>query len=245
MSKEASMKIIFSKKNEEEEKKGYSPLPDFGDLTMEQWNAVRHALALSPTDINKKLTGEIQDESESSSSPSIDHFEDDEETPMERPMDRSMRNSRPEEGGEADRLPTVDLMDRSAVHGRPSERQKDGLQGDGQTVDLVDRPDIHGRPSERQNDGSLGDDQTVDCDLEDGRSPPRQKVSDPEQLQMVDPVDRSTDGGQPSSSQKVVENLGRGQREKHPNVRLADYVTHVFKRMEILNKSPQRRKKQK
>ncbi|VFQ66921.1 unnamed protein product [Cuscuta campestris] len=138
-----------------------------------------------------------------------------------------MRNSRLEEGGEADRLQTVDLMDRLDVHGQPSERQKDGFQGDEQTVDMVDRPDIHGRPSERQNDGSLGDDQTVDRDVEDGRPSPREKVSDPEQLQTVDPVDRSTDGGRPSSSQLAVENLGRGQREKHPNVCLADYVTHV------------------
>ncbi|VFQ92709.1 unnamed protein product [Cuscuta campestris] len=154
-------------------------------------------------------------------------YEEDEELRTEEQMDRSRRDSRPEESSRADRLQTVDLMDRSDAHGRPSERQNDGSLRDDRTVDLVDRPDIHGRPFERQNDGSLRDDQTVDRDEEDGRPSPRQKVSDPEQLQTVDPVDRSTDGGRPSPSQPAVENLGRGQREKRPNVRLADYVTHV------------------
>ncbi|VFQ70060.1 unnamed protein product [Cuscuta campestris] len=157
----------------------------------------------------------------------VSSYDDDEELRTEEQMDRSRRDSRPEESSRADRLQTVDLMDRSDAHGRPSERQNDGSLRDDQTVDLVDRPDIHGRPFERQNDGSLGDDQTVDRDEEDGRPSPRQKVSDPEQLQTVDPVDRSTDGGRPSPSQPAVENLGRGQREKGPNVRLADYVTHV------------------
>ncbi|VFQ91912.1 unnamed protein product [Cuscuta campestris] len=157
----------------------------------------------------------------------VSSYDEDEELRTEERMDRSRRNGRPEESGRADRLQTVDLMDRSDVHGRPSERQDDGFLRDDRTVDLVDRPDIHGRPSERQNDGSLGDDQTVDRYEEDGRPSLRQIVSDPEQLQTVDPVDRSTDGSRPSSSQQAVENLGRGQREKRPNVRLADYVTHV------------------
>ncbi|VFR01484.1 unnamed protein product [Cuscuta campestris] len=157
----------------------------------------------------------------------VSSYDEDEELRTEERMDRSRRDGRPEKSGRADQLQTVDLMDRSDVHGRPSERQNDRFLRDDRTVDLVDRPDIHGRPSERQNDGSLGDDQTVDRDEEDGRPSPRQKVSDPEQLQTVDPVDRSTDGGRPSPSQPAVENLGRGQCEKRPNVRLADYVTHV------------------
>ncbi|VFQ59325.1 unnamed protein product [Cuscuta campestris] len=157
----------------------------------------------------------------------VSSYDEDEEMRTEEQMDRSRRDGGPEESDGADRSQTVDLMDRSDVHGRPSERQNDGfLRGD-HTVDLVDRSDIHGRPSVRQNDVSLGDDQTVDREVEDGRPSPRQKVSDPEQPQTVDPVDRSTDGGRPSSSQQAVENLGRGQREKRPNVRLADYVTHV------------------
>ncbi|VFQ80780.1 unnamed protein product [Cuscuta campestris] len=200
MTEESAMEIISNKKNEEEEKKGFSLLPNFEDLTLKQWNAVRNALALSPIDTNQKLTGETSDEDESSSSPSIDYFEDDEETLAEEQLDRFVRNGRPKKSREADRL---------------------------QTVDLVDRPDIHDRPSERQNDGLVGDDQTVDRDVEDGRLSPRQKVSDPEQLQTVDPVDRSTDGDRPSSFQQAVENLGRDRREKRPNVRLADYVTHV------------------
>ncbi|VFQ70012.1 unnamed protein product [Cuscuta campestris] len=157
----------------------------------------------------------------------VSSYDEDEELRTEEQMDRSRRDSRPEESSRADRLQTVDLIDRSDAHGRPSERQNDGSLGDDRTVDLMDRPDIHGRPFERQNDGSLGDDQTVDRDEEDGRPRPRQKVSDLEQLQTVDPVDRSTDGSRPSPSQPAVENLGRGQREKRPNVRLADYVTHV------------------
>ncbi|VFQ99994.1 unnamed protein product [Cuscuta campestris] len=158
----------------------------------------------------------------------VSSYDEDEELRTEEQMDHSRRDSRPEESSRADRLQTVDLMDRSDAHGQLSERQNDGSLGDDRTDDLVDRPDIHGRPFERQNDGSLGDDQTVDRDEEDGRPRPRQKVSDPEQLQTVDPVDRSTDGSRPSPSQPAVENLGRGQREKRPNVRLADYVTHVM-----------------
>ncbi|VFR03471.1 unnamed protein product [Cuscuta campestris] len=225
-SEEASMKITLNK-NEEEEKKGYLPLPNFEDLTMEQWNAVRHALALSLTDINHKLTGEIPDESGSSSSPSIDHFEDDEEMPAEERLDRSTRNGRPEETSEADKLQTVDLVDCPDDHGRPSERQKDGPLGVQPTVDVVDRSIDHGRPSEGQKDELQRDDETVDREEENGRPSPRQNVRDPEQLQTVDPMDRSTDGGRPSSSEQAMENLGRGQREKRPNVRLADYVTHV------------------
>ncbi|VFQ68824.1 unnamed protein product [Cuscuta campestris] len=157
----------------------------------------------------------------------VSSYDEDEELRTEEQMDRSRRDGRPEESGGADRLQTVDRMDRSVVHGRPSERQNDGSLRDDQTVDLVDRSDIHGRPSARQNGVSFGDDQTVDHDVEDGRPSPRQKVSNLEQLQTVDPVVRSTDGGRSSSSQQAVENLGRGQREKRPNVRLADYVTHV------------------
>ncbi|VFQ81368.1 unnamed protein product [Cuscuta campestris] len=157
----------------------------------------------------------------------VSSYDEDEEMRTEEQMDRSKRDGGPEESGGADRLQTVDLMDRSDVHGRPSERQNDGFLRDDQTVNLVDRSDIHGRPSARQNDVSLGDDQTVDREVEDGRPSPRQKVSDPEHLQTVDPVDRSTDSGRPSSTQQAVENLGHGQREKRPNVRLADYVTHV------------------
>ncbi|VFQ72323.1 unnamed protein product [Cuscuta campestris] len=128
----------------------------------------------------------------------VSSYDEDEELQTEERMDRSTRDSRPEENGGADRLQMVDRMDRSVVHGRPSERQNDGFLRDDQTVDLVDRSDIHGRPSARQNDVSLGDDQTVDRDVEDGRPSSRQKVSDPEQLQTVDPVDRSTNAGQPS-----------------------------------------------
>ncbi|VFQ79599.1 unnamed protein product [Cuscuta campestris] len=149
-------------------------------------------------------------------------YDEDEELRTEEQMDRSGRDGRLEESSRADRLQTVDLMDRSDVHGRPSERQNDGFLRDDQTVDQVDRSDIHGRPSERQNDVSLRDDQTVDRDVEDGRPSPRQKVSDLEPLQTVDPVDRFKDGGRPSSSQQTVENLGRGQREKRPNI--AEYV---------------------
>ncbi|VFQ79402.1 unnamed protein product [Cuscuta campestris] len=103
----------------------------------------------------------------------VSSYDEDEETRTEEQMDRSRRDGGPEESGRADRLQTVDLMDRSDVHGRPSERQNDGFLRDDQTVDLVDRSDIHGRPSARQNDVSLGDDQTVDCDMEDGRPSPR------------------------------------------------------------------------
>ncbi|VFR03504.1 unnamed protein product [Cuscuta campestris] len=208
--REASMKITLNK-NEEEEKKGYSPLPNFEDLTMEQWNAVRHALALSPTDINQKLTGEIPDESGSSSSPSIDHFEDDEEMPAEERLDRSTRNGRSEETSEADKLQTVNLVDRPDDHGRPSERQKDGPLGVQPTVDVVDRSIDHGRPSEGQKDELQRDDETVDREEENGRPSPRQNVRDPERLQTVDPMDPSTDGGRPSSSEQAMENLGRGQ----------------------------------
>ncbi|VFQ87860.1 unnamed protein product [Cuscuta campestris] len=144
---EASMKITLNK-NEEEEKDGYSPLPNFEDLTMEQWNAVRHALALSPIDINQKLTGEIPDESGSNSSSSIDYFEDDEEMPAEDQLDRSTRNGRPEETSEAGELQAVDMVNRPDVHGRPSERQKDEPLGVQPTVDVVDRSDDHGRSSE-------------------------------------------------------------------------------------------------
>ncbi|VFQ94762.1 unnamed protein product [Cuscuta campestris] len=200
-------------------------------------NAVRHSatamadeqprkmfFSLSSCVSSLKLSGASHD---TGSTNEVIFYDEDEELRTEEQMDRSRRDGRPEESSRADRLQTVDLMDRSDVHGRPSERQNDGFLRDDQTVDQVDRSDIHGRPSERQNDVSLRDDQTVDRDVEDGRPSPRQKVSDPEPLQTVDPVDRFKDGGRPSSSQQTVENLGRGQREKRPNVRLADYVTHV------------------
>ncbi|VFQ64132.1 unnamed protein product [Cuscuta campestris] len=180
--------------------------------------------SLSSCVSSMKLSGASID---TGSTNEVSSYDEDEEMRTEEQMDRSKRDGGLEESGKADMLQTVDLMDRSDVHGRPSERQNDGFLRDDQTVNLVDRSDIHGRPSARQNDVSLGDDQTVDREVEDGRPSPRQKVSDPEQLQTVDPVDRSTDGGRPSSSQQAVENLGRGQCEKRPNVRLADYATHV------------------
>ncbi|VFQ80526.1 unnamed protein product [Cuscuta campestris] len=216
MSEEASMKITLNK-NEEEEKKGYSPLPNFEDLTMEQWNAVRHALTLSPTDINQKLTGEIPDESGSNSSPLIDHFEDDEAMPAEEQLDRSTRNGRPEETSEAGELQAVDRVDRPDVHGRPSERQKDGPLGVQPTVDVVYRSDDHGRPSEGQKDRLQRDDETVNREEENGRPSLRQKEDAQESFQTVDPVDRFTDGGRPSSPPKVAETLGRDQRERRPN----------------------------
>ncbi|VFR02611.1 unnamed protein product [Cuscuta campestris] len=173
-------------------------------------NAVRHsATAMADEQLRKmffslsscvsslKLSGASLD---TGSTNEVISYDEDEELRTEEQMDCSRRDDRPEESSRADRLQTVDVMDRS---------------------------DVHGRPSERQNDGSLGDDQTVHRDEENGRLPPRQKVSDPEQLQTGDRVDRSTDGGRLSPSQPAVENLGRGQREKCPNVRLANYVTHV------------------
>ncbi|VFQ99596.1 unnamed protein product [Cuscuta campestris] len=86
--------------------------------------------------------------------------------------------------------------------------------------DTVDRP-------RGQRDRLQGDEETVDRDDNNGRPSPRQKGGSEEPSQTVDPVDRSTDGGRPSSSQQPTETLGRGQRERRPNVRLADYVTHV------------------
>ncbi|VFR03194.1 unnamed protein product [Cuscuta campestris] len=81
---------------------------------------------------------ETSDEGGSSSSPSIDYFEDDEEMPAEEQLDRYIRNGRPEKNGEADKVQAVDSVDRLDVHGRPSERQNDGLLGDDQTVNRDD-----------------------------------------------------------------------------------------------------------
>ncbi|VFQ79378.1 unnamed protein product [Cuscuta campestris] len=164
----------------------------------------------------------------------VSSYDEDEELRTEDQMDRSRRDGQPEESGRADRLQTINLMDRLDVRGRPSERQNDRFLRDDQTVDLVDRPDIHGRPSARQNDVSLRDDQTVDRDVEDGRPSPRQKVSDPEQLQTADPVDRSTDSGRPSSSLQAVENLERGQREKRPNICFGYHISTEITRTNVL-----------
>ncbi|VFQ65614.1 unnamed protein product [Cuscuta campestris] len=114
-------------------------------------------------------------------------------------------------------------MNRSLRNGRPPGY---GDVEELQTVDLVDRADDHGRPSERQYDGSSGDKSTVDRHMEDGRPSLRQKIDDPAQLQKVD---RATDFGRSSTSQQAVETLGHSQWERRPNVRLADYVTHVIK----------------
>ncbi|VFQ95949.1 unnamed protein product [Cuscuta campestris] len=115
----------------------------------------------------------------------VSSYDDDEELRTEERMDRSRRDSRPEENGGADRLQTVDRMDHSVVHGRPSKRMTFRWE-------MIKRSTVMWK--------------TVDRLL-------RQKASDPEQLQTVDPVDRSTDGGRPSSSQQAVENLGCGQRK--------------------------------
>ncbi|VFQ62037.1 unnamed protein product [Cuscuta campestris] len=151
------------------EEKGPSPLPNFEDLTPEQWNAVRHALSLSPTDNSQKLSGEMLNEDGASVSSLVDHFGDEDDMTAEEQLNRSMRNGQPEETSEASELQTVDLVDRPAVHGRPSERQKDGPLGVQPTVDVVDRSDNHGRPSEGQKDILQRDDETVDRDEENGR----------------------------------------------------------------------------
>ncbi|VFQ75684.1 unnamed protein product [Cuscuta campestris] len=90
--------------------------------------------------------GEMLDADGSSSSTSIDHFDDDDEVPEEGQLDRPTRNGRPEEGENAAGQPAVDQVDRSDVHGRPSSRQKDGSLGNQPTVDAVDRSETHGRP---------------------------------------------------------------------------------------------------
>ncbi|VFQ95260.1 unnamed protein product [Cuscuta campestris] len=170
------------------EEKGPSPLPNFEDLTPEQWNAVRHALSLSPTDNTPKLSGETLNGDGSSSSTPIDHFDDDEEVPAEEELDRSMRNGRPEEGGNADELQAVDPVDRFDVHGRPASGQKDGSQGDHTTVDAMDRSYTHGRPFEGKKVGPQGDDETVDRDAENGGPSPRQNGGTQDPTQTVDPV---------------------------------------------------------
>ncbi|VFR00610.1 unnamed protein product [Cuscuta campestris] len=147
---------------------GPSPLPNFEDLTSEQWNAVRHALSLSSTDNSQKLSGGTPREDALRSNSATDYFEDAEELSTEDHLDRSWRNGRLPGNGDAEEL---------------------------QTVDSVDRADDHGRPSGGQNDGSSGEDPTVDRAMEDGRPSSRQKLDAPAQLQTVDSVDRSTDGG--------------------------------------------------
>ncbi|VFQ81437.1 unnamed protein product [Cuscuta campestris] len=82
--------------------------------------------------------------------------------PAEELLDRSTRNGQPEETSEAGELQAVDLVDHPYVHGRLSEREKDGPLGVQPTVDVVDRSDDHGRPSERQKDMLQRDDETVD-----------------------------------------------------------------------------------
>ncbi|VFQ83674.1 unnamed protein product [Cuscuta campestris] len=199
------------------EEKGPSPLPNFEDLTPEQWNAVRHALSLSPTDNSQKLSGEMLNEDGASVSSPVEHYDNEDDMTAEEQLNRSTRNGRPEETSEASELQTVDPVDRPAVHGRPSERQKDGPLGVQPTVDVVDRPEDHGRPSEGQKDNLQRDDETVDHDEENGRPSLRQKEDAQEPLQTVDPVDRCTDGGRPSFLQNTAETLGRGQRERRPN----------------------------
>ncbi|VFQ62180.1 unnamed protein product [Cuscuta campestris] len=206
---------------------GPSPLPNFEDLTSEQWNAARHALSLSPVDNSQKLSGETPREDASRSNLAIDYFEDAEELFTEDHMDRSWRNGRPPGNGDAEGLETVDLVDRAENHGRPSEGQNDGSSGEDSTVDRVMED---GRPFLRQKPDEPAMPQTVDPvdrSTDGGRPPPRQKPDEPAMLQTVDPVDRFMNGGRPSPSQQQVETLGRSQRERRPNVRLADYVTHV------------------
>ncbi|VFQ90041.1 unnamed protein product [Cuscuta campestris] len=172
--------------------------------------------------------GETLDDDGSSSPTPADHYDDDDDEVLaEEQQDRPRRNGQPEEGEKAAELPAVDLVDRSDVHGRLSSRQKNGILGDQPTVDSVDRSERHGGPFVGQKVRLQGDEETVDRDESNGRSSPRQKGGNEEPSQTVDPVDRSTDGGRPSSSQQETETLGRGQRERRPNVRLADYVTHV------------------
>ncbi|VFQ60652.1 unnamed protein product [Cuscuta campestris] len=199
------------------EEKGPSPLPNFEDLTPEQWNDVRHALSLSPTDNSPKLSGETLEDDGSSSPAPADHYDDDDEVMAEEQLDRPQRNGQPEEGGKAAELPAVDPMDCSDVHGRPSSRQKGGTLGDQPTVDSVDRSERHSGPFEGQRDRLQGDAETVDRDDNNGRPSPRQKGGSEEPSKTVDPVDRSTDGDRPSSSQQTTETLGRGQRERRPN----------------------------
>ncbi|VFQ61975.1 unnamed protein product [Cuscuta campestris] len=165
MADEQPRKVV-SPKEEDNHERGSSLFPNFDNLTPEQWNAVRHVFSLSPFVSSMKLSGASLD---TRSTNEVSSYDEDEELRTEKKMDRSKRDSRLEESGRADRLQTVDLMDHSDVHDRPSERQDDGFLRDDQMANQVDRPDIHGRPSERQNDGSLGDDQTVDRDVEDGR----------------------------------------------------------------------------
>ncbi|VFQ72515.1 unnamed protein product [Cuscuta campestris] len=137
---------MFLPEEEDNHERGTSLFPNFDNLTPEQWNAVRHVFSLSLSVSSMKLSGASL---ETGSTNEVSSYDEDEELRMEEQMDRSRRDGRPEESGRADQLQTVDLMDRSDVHSRPSERQNDGFFRDDRTVDLVDCPDIHGRPSER------------------------------------------------------------------------------------------------
>ncbi|VFQ79373.1 unnamed protein product [Cuscuta campestris] len=112
--------------------------------------------------------GETPKEDALRNNPTIDYFEGAEELSTEDHLDRSLRNDRSLGNGDVEEL---------------------------QTVDPVDRTDDHGRPSEGQYDGSSGDESMVDRVMEDGRPSPRLKLDDPAQLQTVDPVNRSMDGG--------------------------------------------------
>ncbi|VFQ89210.1 unnamed protein product [Cuscuta campestris] len=138
------------------------------------------------------VEGEMLNEDGASVSSPVDHFGDEDDMTAEEQLNRSTRNGRPEETSEASELQTVDLVDRPAVHGRPSERQKDGPLGVQPTVDVVDRSDNHGRLSEGQKHNLERDDETVDRVEENGRPSLRQKEDAREPLQTVDPVDRST-----------------------------------------------------
>ncbi|VFQ68781.1 unnamed protein product [Cuscuta campestris] len=96
---------------------GPSPLPNFEDLTSEQWNAVRHALSLSSADNSQKLSGETPREDALRSNSATDYFEDAEELSTEDHLDCSWRNGRPPGNGDAEELQTVDLVDRADDHG--------------------------------------------------------------------------------------------------------------------------------
>ncbi|VFR01642.1 unnamed protein product [Cuscuta campestris] len=61
-----------------------------------------------------KLSGASLD---TESANEVSSYDDDEETWTEEQMDRSRRDGGPEGSGRGDRLQTVDLMDRSDVHG--------------------------------------------------------------------------------------------------------------------------------
>ncbi|VFQ68681.1 unnamed protein product [Cuscuta campestris] len=195
------------------EEKGPSLLPNFEDLTPKQWNAVHHSLSLSPIDNSPKLSGEILNEDGSSSSTSVDHFDDDDEVPAEDQSDRPTWNGRPEEGDNAAELQAVDLVDRSDCHqGRKMSPWEINQRSTLWTVlrDTVDR--LRGRETESRAMKKRSTVMRTTVDRPQGR-----KGGSEEPSQTVDPVDRSTDGGRPSSSQQATETLGRGQQERRPN----------------------------